>query len=109
MVKKLEVSERDWVFFSIGMIVGFLLNLSIAHGHEWYDPECCGGGDCKPVACEELQEGEAHGRAIIRWGEHKFEGSQIRPSKDAKCHVCVHDFKGLTGERAMCVYVQQGT
>ncbi len=74
--------------------------------HSWYEPECCGGGDCHPVPCEELGH-DAYDN--VTFDDYRFRGSQIRPSRDAHCHVCFHDYYGGIMRRPICVYVQNGT
>jgi len=74
--------------------------------HSWYESECCDGGDCHPVPCEELGR-DAHDN--VTFDDYRFRGTQIRPSKDAHCHVCFHDYYGGIMRRPICVYVQNGT
>jgi len=45
----------------------------------------------------------------VTFDDYRFRGSQIRPSKDAHCHVCFHDYYGGIMRRPICVYVQNGT
>lgn len=72
--------------------------------HSWYDIDCCSGKDCRPIACDELIELD-DGRFAITYNNYtyKIEKSNIRPSKDNKCHICIPGY-GVP----RCAYVQQG-
>lgn len=52
--------------------------------HDWYPPECCGGGDCHPVPCDEIVETDKG----FRWKDVTFPSANVRPTQDGKCHVC---------------------
>lgn len=69
--------------------------------HDWYDPKCCGGQDCHPVPCDQLSEDS---KGNWHWGPYTFYKNAIEPSKDSKCHVCIHG-----GYNPICVYIQQGS
>ncbi len=79
--------------------------------HDWYPYDCCGGGDCHPVPCDELNE---YRNGDYSWHGQYFTSAQVRPSRDAQCHVCIHRYapdpaKGIEGgPHGMCVFVQQG-
>jgi hypothetical protein len=76
--------------------------------HEWYSDSCCGSRDCHPVACDQLVE-DATGWVYLPKGTH-FSPTQIFPSQDRHCHVCI---TAPNSETPMaiphCAYIQQGT
>ena len=81
------------------LILSILL-VSPAKSHDWYDPACCSGMDCKPIeSCSEIEE-TADG---VKWDVYRFRKDQIKPSQDNKCHVCIHH--GIP----ICIYIQQGS
>lgn len=76
-----------------------------ALAHDWYPPGCCHGtdvgGDCHPVACEELSE---QNDGAWKWRGYTFSKDRVHPSQDKTCHVCVfHEVA------PMCVFIQMGT
>lgn len=86
------------ILFSILLIFSLTTPL---RAHEWYDPSCCSGEDCKPIeSCSEIEE-LPEGR--VKWNGYIFRKDQVKPSKDSKCHICI--FRG----NPMCAYVQQGS
>ncbi len=61
--------------------------------HDWFPLECCGGNDCK-----EITKWEDY--SMTHWKITNSDGTQmvnkkffIRPSKDFKRYMCVHDGK----------------
>lgn len=98
----------------IALCVGMTITLMQAHAHDWYDPVCCSGKDCKPV------------RSIV----FRDDGSMImttedgisvlvpaaltrRPSLDSRWHVCPYPTYGSDVEgvvpMARCVYEPPNT
>lgn len=75
-----------------------------AFSHSWYDPECCSDRDCHPVDSRELAEA-ADGTWIYLPTGARFERSKIRPSRDARFHICVLESTGAS----LCLYVIQGS
>ena len=55
--------------------------------HDWYPPVCCGGRDCRPVACETIDKN-------LDWGLRGL-------SPDGRCHVCV----GRGSDYPRCIFV----
>jgi len=37
------------------MILTFLLGISIARAHSWYEPECCDTRDCEPIPPDQVK------------------------------------------------------
>ena len=87
----------------------FLLSAS-ASAHQapsgWsYDMSCCSNEDCHPVEVDQVED---LGGGRWRYDGLTFEGSQVRPSKDNRFHVCI--IKRSDGSRVpMCIYVLQGS
>jgi len=73
-----------------------------ALAHEWYPNICCGDQDCHPVPCDQLVEDKA-GWLYLPTGNH-FEGTQVKPSQDRFCHVCL----GVSDKRSLCAFVLSG-
>ena len=96
----------------IPFIIAFvLLSPQSAKAHDWYSSACCSSKDCHPVdSCSEITE-SADGGAD--WNGYHFAKTQIKPSEDNKCHVCIHDYGPAWGSNGgkmpMCVYIQQGS
>lgn len=99
----------------IALVVIFTLSffLTAAEAHEWYDPECCSGEDCAPIAAKPWQVERIPGgyRIKLRQGDHPMvrrtieveigdENPKLRQSHDEKWHVCV----GPASQAVFCVY-----
>jgi hypothetical protein len=85
----------------------FLASLILVHG--WYPIECCGGQDCRPVACESLISSPD---GSVTWLGLHFVREMVRNSKDRQCHVCVayERLKGLNSYRIpLCVFLSPTT
>lgn len=67
--------------------------------HSWYPQSCCADTHCKPVPCDELTEQED---GSWRWQTYHFQRSQVEPSQDQYCHVCI------IGQAGKCAFIQQG-
>ncbi len=67
--------------------------------HSWYPWQCCGGEDCHPVPCEQINE---HADGSYDWHGIKFKTAQ--PSQDASCHVCVRKYD----QEGLCLFIQLG-
>lgn len=93
---------------SIGLAVlcvAILLGTLQVNAHDWYSSSCCGGHDCHPItSCSEILE-QANG--WVSWEGNWFSPSQVHPSLDNQCHVCMHQYEVL--KKPMCIYVQQGS
>lgn len=89
--------KKSSVLFALLLI----FSLTSAKAHDWYDAYCCHDTDCKPVeSCSEIEE-LPEGR--VKWNDYIFRKDQLHPSKDSKCHVCIHQGTPL------CIYIQQGS
>jgi hypothetical protein len=79
------------------MLIG--LSLSVAHGHSWYDPDCCGDNDCAPIAKERVQF--VNGGYLID-GKHFIEATstRVRGSQDDQFHACF-----WPADRLWCFYI----
>ena len=78
--------------------------------HEWYDPECCSGQDCAPVAREHVVATPDGWQVRLKPGEHPntrfpvdrtlpYTSPQVRHSQDSDFHACV------LGGTLLCLYV----
>ncbi len=72
----------------------------------WYPIECCSRQDCRPVACEDLEELPGGQVRDIQNGQ-TYTREMVRPSQDAKCHVCTHS--GLPNSGPICVFTVNGS
>lgn len=72
---------------------------SAAFAHSWYPFGCCGDQDCRPVPCEELVE-DKDGWLYVPTGNH-FHPTQVSPSQDRHCHVCL----GRPDGRSLCAFI----
>ena len=72
---------------------------SSAGAHEWYPNNCCGGRDCRVVACDQIHSDgnrwEYSGRFI-----EKFK-TQVSP--DGSCHICSNALSGI-----LCIFLGGG-
>jgi hypothetical protein len=79
-----------------------LIGVTAADGHSWYPHDCCHDNDCKPVPCGELSE-MRHG---LMWrGVVVFNETQVKPSRDQFCHVCVKEQVDMVPYVPLCVFV----
>jgi hypothetical protein len=79
-----------------------LIGVTAAEGHSWYPHDCCHDNDCKPVPCGELIE-MRHG---LMWrGVVVFNETQVKPSRDQFCHVCVKEQVDMVPYVPLCVFV----
>lgn len=70
-----------------------------------YPPACCGGHDCRPVACEEIQESKSG------WTWRDIPFKDVLPSRDRACHACTADYTDASGgpkQYGRCLFVIQG-
>lgn len=88
-----------WLWVSL---LAIALLIHAARAHEWYDPECCSGEDCRPVHADELIETEKGWKHLPSGIE--FRKDQVRPSKDRHFHICVSKHG-----TPYCIYILQGT
>jgi hypothetical protein len=99
--------NKGWLTLAL-----LLLSLSVVQAHDWssrvlihdwYPESCCGGHDCRPVPCDEIIELPNN---TVQWQQYNFMYNQVHPSKDSKCHVCIHKNTGYS-EFPVCVFTQQ--
>jgi len=84
------------------------LLVAVAHkvtAHSFYDPECCSGTDCKPVAAEDVIETETGWKHLPTGTE--FTRDMVKPSKDNRFHVCIGVNTWDLG-KPYCIYILQG-
>jgi hypothetical protein len=67
------------------VLVVALLVATPVSAHDWYPTQCCGGHDCRPVPCTDI-EVHADGSATYKPENAQFE--KIQNSPDGECHVC---------------------
>ena len=112
MVRRGLVIIAGLLAFGFCLLMLSKATLRQAYAHSWYPPECCNGsemgGDCHPVACEELSEGNA---GSWKWHQFNFTPAQVHPSQDKFCHVCVghYNYGGVERDIPHCVFIQAGT
>lgn len=70
--------------------------------HLWYPTDCCGGNECRPIPCDQLDQ-QLDGS--VTYLGMKFKGSMVRSSLDAQCHVC-YDKNRMW---PYCVFMQNNT
>ena len=74
---------------------------SIIFVHSWYDPQCCSGMDCEPLAT--APSISSNGESYVMPNGALFPMSEVRPSQDSKWHWChIEDKYG--GKAVYCVY-----
>lgn len=93
------------------LIIAAMLLATPAWGHHapsgWvYPRECCSSLDCRPQACDLLEEIDG-GRIRDTENGQTYSREMIRASGDNKCHVCTDG--GLSNSRPICVFVQLGS
>jgi hypothetical protein len=76
------------------------LGTRYALSHEDYSSSCCGGKDCHPVPCEEV---ESTG-PMWKWHGYQIEKWRTMPSTDGGCHVCIHN----ENHSMICIYLGGG-
>lgn len=89
----------------LAFVVGFLAIVKYATAHSWYDPECCSGQDCQPVATEDVVETEKGWKHLPTGTE--FTREMVKPSRDRHFHVCIGNSEWNKG-LPYCIYVVQG-
>jgi hypothetical protein len=87
------MNHRVCCFLLAMLLVGVVTvaGILLAHGHEapsgWsYPGDCCGGQECRPIACSTVRD---HPDGSVSWLGLVFTPKQIRMSGDAMCHVCI--------------------
>jgi hypothetical protein len=73
-----------------------------ADAHGWYDPECCGEQDCKPVADGVVNDANDSGVDVQGFGHIGPKDSRLRMSLDVHDHLCIHTY--AESQRLICVY-----
>jgi hypothetical protein len=67
------------------LVVLTLLSPVHDSGDGWHYPkDCCGDGDCEPIACDSIAETSTG----FLWRGLTFNREKVRASPNAKCHVC---------------------
>jgi hypothetical protein len=106
--------SRCYPYLLIGFILTSLVTGAIAH--EWYPSNCCGGGDCHPVPCQELVQDQSTrwwrwvptAESEPRWPPGKalyfdFAPERLQGSPDGMCHTCVSNTMA-----PMCIFIPPG-
>lgn len=96
------------------LLIAALLALTFARpapAHEapsgWSYPwQCCSGQDCRPVACDTLEEIEGGKVRDIENGQ-TYERNMVQSSGDSRCHICTE--QGKLDGKGLCVFVQHGS
>lgn len=70
--------------------------------HSWYPIECCNGGDCRPIPCNELKFQSGNPGWYLHNG-HWIIADEVRKSPDGLCHVCEQS----DHERMYCVFMPE--
>ena len=95
--------SKAWVATVLAVAV-FVLLITHAWGHDWYEPQCCSGRDCHPVDQTDLVEIENGCWKQLSTGL-KYCGAMVRPSQDRHWHVCHSPGGGVP----YCAYIQTGS
>lgn len=112
-----EYLKETWQLWLGVAIFAFMLAFMAAvfpmplRAHEapsgWSYPwQCCSNQDCRPVACDTLEEIEGGKVRDIENGQ-TYERNMVQSSGDAKCHVCTE--QGKLDGKGLCVFVQHGS
>lgn len=81
----------------------FVIAVTAAHAHSWYERGCCDDQDCKPVEEGRVQE-RPDGVHVTGWSDVLQEGDpKLRWSRDDQDHVCENS------NRLICVYRKRKT
>jgi hypothetical protein len=88
------------------LVIAALLFSTPAWGHDWYPRECCHSMDCRPQACDVLEEIDGGRIRDIENGQ-TYSREMVRSSQDNKCHVCTDG--GLSNSKPICVFLQLGS
>lgn len=86
----------------------FLFACTWAWGHDWYDPKCCSGKDCRPIDKSKVIEGPSGYKLLITNELFKYGNPQIKQSADDKFHWCQcipTDFEESCPSPTRCLYV----
>ena len=82
-----------WCYALTIVLIGALTvaGVILAHGHEApsgfvYPQDCCGGHDCRPIACSTIRDNPD---GSVSWTGLLFDRNQVKISGDAMCHVCI--------------------
>jgi hypothetical protein len=80
------------VFVAAVLILVLITSAWPARAHDWYDRQCCGDNDCRPVPCEQIsaQNGGFEYRDARDRATYFFTRDKMKPSFDENCHVCLH-------------------
>lgn len=97
---------RRW-FLAILFLVILLAWALPALSHDWYDPECCGGNDCRPVPSLEIEEIDGGYRHIPTGAIFLWKNGQVKPSRNRNFHVCIGNKPHDMG-KPYCIYILQG-
>jgi hypothetical protein len=94
-----------FVFIGALLIILVLYN-AVAKAHDWYEPQCCSGSDCKPVHDDDVAE-RPDGVHVRGWGVLSRTDPRIRTSRDDASHICETPGGILTSSRKLyCVYLK---
>jgi len=85
-----------------------------ARAHDWYDPACCNGQDCQPVAFGRVTATPEGWRIVVGPGDHilakrkidtvvPFGDRRVRQSLDQDFHVCLSPLANTL----FCLYVPE--
>ena len=58
----------------------------IHHIHDWYDPTCCGGNDCRPLTESEVKESPQGWLTPMGWVG--YGDRRVKSSQDGRYHLC---------------------
>lgn len=85
------------------LIAGALLLACMpGSAHNWYDPYCCSGEDCRRIAPDDVVAGPS-GYTVLGKYKVPYLDKSIKPSQDADFHAC--EFPAGT---LRCFYVPGG-
>jgi len=68
-----------------------------------YPPDCCGGRDCRPIACSTVKDNPD---GSVSWTGLLFPRELVKISGDASCHVCIgYDTLHKTHRFPHCIFL----
>lgn len=86
------------------LVFWVILYLSLGRpssAHDWYAPQCCNGGDCRPVPASEVRELDWEHVQDLVTGQ-VLTGSKIKQSQDGQWHACNRG--GVRTNETLCIY-----
>ena len=103
MAKKKNSRTLEWWLIAVLTASVLVVGSTKLLAHDWYEPQCCSGSDCRRVPMEDLAEMDKGCWKYLPTGA-VFCGSRVRPSQDRYWHVCINP-----NNIPYCAYIQNGS